>query len=122
MASNVTDPKKRVIMFRFTDYCEVDFDEWYSHKKDEFKTEADALKKWVSMCDLVGDEVEVTDGDGSRDWDDYFASELEEIEKDVAKREVVAGPPEPLVKGEDYEDYEEEEDEEEPEHQILPPA
>jgi hypothetical protein len=45
----------------------LDFDEWYSMKKDDFKTEADAVRQWEAMCDHADDEIEIDDG-GYIDW------------------------------------------------------
>jgi hypothetical protein len=47
----------------------LDFDEWYSHKKGDFKTEADAEKQWEAMCDNADNEITLDEWN-DLDWDD----------------------------------------------------
>jgi len=54
-----TDYKKKTIVFRRVDEFELDYAEWYSNKKDDFKTEADALKQWAAMIDGTDGKFEV---------------------------------------------------------------
>jgi len=54
-----TDYKKKTIVFRRVDEFELDYAEWYSNKKDDFKTEADALEQWAAMIDGTDGKFEV---------------------------------------------------------------
>ena len=49
---------ERTITFRFVDEFVLDYSAWYSRKKDDFKTEADAIAKWEAMCDGTDGRVE----------------------------------------------------------------
>jgi hypothetical protein len=44
------------ITFTRTDEYILDFEEWYAHKKGEFKSEAVAIKQWEAMCEDVSAE------------------------------------------------------------------
>ena len=103
MSSNhnakMTDAKKKTIVFRRTAEFELEFSEWYENKKDEFKTEADAVKQWEAMCDNCDEPVELDD-DNDFGWDevegeaddimenyrtDAYDEEMEEVIEKVAE-------------------------------------
>lgn len=63
------DYKKQTIVFRRIDEFELDYAEWYSNKKDDFKTEADALKQWEAMCDGTDGKVEI-ENEETYGWDE----------------------------------------------------
>jgi hypothetical protein len=65
----MTDAKKMTIVFRRTAEFELDFEEWFSNKKDDFKTEADALVQWEAMCSNA-DKQEDLDDDNEFGWDE----------------------------------------------------
>lgn len=64
-----TDPKMKTIVFRRTTEFELEFDEWYDNKKDDFKTEADALVQWSAMCDNTDKPVDVENDDEGFGWE-----------------------------------------------------
>jgi len=57
----------KTISFRRVDEFELDFDEWYSHNKDEFNTKADALTQWSAMCDNTTNHL--IEDEGEFGWD-----------------------------------------------------
>lgn len=65
----MTDPKNKTIVFRRTTEFELEFDEWYDNKKDDFKTEADALVQWSAMCDNTDKPVDVENDDEGFGWE-----------------------------------------------------
>jgi len=68
-ASKITDYKTQTIVFRRIDEFELEWKEWYSNKKDDFKTEADALKQWEAMCDGTDGKV-VIENEETYGWDE----------------------------------------------------
>jgi len=80
--SKMTDAKKKTIVFRRIDEFELNYAEWYSNKKDDFKTEADALKQWEAMCDGTdGKAVE------ERDYSEWYGWEQVEEQCDEIQQE-----------------------------------
>lgn len=81
MSSNhndkMTDAKKMTLVFRRTAEFELEFSEWYENKKDEFKSEADAVVQWEAMCDNCDEPVELDD-DNDFGWDEV-ADEADDI-------------------------------------------
>lgn len=74
------DYKKQTIVFRRIDEFELDFAEWYSHKKSDFKTEADALKQWEAMCDGTDGKVEI-ENEETYGWDEC-EDQIDEVQND----------------------------------------
>jgi hypothetical protein len=62
------DAKKMTIVFRREAEYELEFDEWYANKKDDFKTEADALCQWEAMCSNA-DKQEPVEDDTDFGWE-----------------------------------------------------
>lgn len=79
-ASKITDYKKQTIVFRRIDEFELDYAEWYSNKKDDFKTEADALKQWEAMCDGTDGKVEI-ENEETYGWDEC-EEKIDEIQNE----------------------------------------
>ena len=77
--AKMNDAKKMTIVFRRTAEFELEFSEWYENKKDEFKTEADAVEQWKQMCENTDDIVEVED-DTDFGWDEVEA-ECDDIQE-----------------------------------------
>lgn len=69
MSKATSETKKKTIVFRQVVSYELDYAEWYSNKKGDFKTEADAVAQWDAMCEGTGGEHEM-DGDDRYGWDD----------------------------------------------------
>tara|TARA_R110000868_G_scaffold57902_1_gene178578 strand:- start:1832 stop:2497 length:666 start_codon:yes stop_codon:yes gene_type:complete len=69
MSKATSETKKKTIVFRQVVAYELDYDEWYSNKKRDFKTEADAVAQWDAMCEGTGGEHEM-DGDDRYGYDD----------------------------------------------------
>ena len=67
--NKTTNYKKKTIVFVRTDEYELDFEEWYEHKKGDFKTEADALEQWAAMCDGTDGKVEM-EPEAEIGWDE----------------------------------------------------
>jgi hypothetical protein len=72
-AKKMNDAKKMTIVFRRTAEFELDFEEWFSNKKDDFKTEADALVQWEAMCSNADKQENLDD-----DNDDFGWNQVEE--------------------------------------------
>lgn len=74
------DYKKQTIVFRRIDEFELDYAEWYSNKKDDFKTEADALCQWEAMCDGTDGKVEI-ENEETYGWDEC-EDQIDEIQNE----------------------------------------
>jgi hypothetical protein len=93
--SKMTDYKKKTIVFRRIDEFELDFAEWYSNKKDDFKTEADAVEQWAAMIDGTDGKAEERENEEEYGWDqveeqcDEIQQEYETTYYDETMREVI---------------------------------
>lgn len=63
----MNDSRKKTIVFARSSEFELEFDEWYEMKSDDFKTEADALAQWAAMCDNA-DKQEPIEDDNDFGW------------------------------------------------------
>lgn len=77
----MTDAKKKTIVFRRIDEFELDFAEWYSNKKDDFKTEADAVKQWEAMCDGTDGKAEERENEEEFGWE-QVEEQCDEIQQE----------------------------------------
>ena len=90
----MTDAKKMTIVFRREAEYELEFDEWYANKKDDFKTEADALCQWEAMCSNA-DKQEPVEDDTDFGWEqveercDEIQSEYETTAYDADMEEAI---------------------------------
>lgn len=91
----MTDYTKKTIVFRRVDEFELDFEEWYGYKKDEFKTEADALTQWAAMCDGTDGKAEERENEETFEWEqveeqcDEIQCEYETTYYDEEMRETI---------------------------------
>ena len=76
-----TDYKKKTIVFRRVDEFELDYAEWYSNKKDDFKTEADALKQWAAMIDGTDGKAEERENEEEYGWE-QVEEQCDEIQQE----------------------------------------
>jgi len=79
--SEMTDYKKKTIVFRRIDEFELDYAEWYSNKKDDFKTEADALKQWAAMIDGTDGKAEERENEEEYGWE-QVEEQCDEIQQE----------------------------------------
>ena len=81
MSASKIDYTKKTIVFRRIDEFELDYAEWYYNKKDDFKTDADALAQWKAMVDGTDGKAEERENEEEFGWE-QVEEQCDEIQQE----------------------------------------